>query len=157
LLPDVPTIAESGYENFEADLWNGLLAPVNVLHVPYRGSPQAITDLLGGQVQVMFDLITSSMSKYDSIIAACIRSGFTPKLGQEAPQIVATIPLVAAGLGVSVVPQSITRIHPDGVVYLSIDGDVPHSLISLARRRDDRSPAVRNFVAVARRATKHAD
>ena len=94
---------------------------------------------------------------YNSIIAACIRSGFTPKLGQEAPQIVATIPLVAAGLGVSVVPQSITRIHPDGVVYLSIDGDAPRALISLARRRDDRSPAVRNFVTVARRATKLAD
>jgi tripartite-type tricarboxylate transporter receptor subunit TctC len=27
LLPDVPTIAESGYRDSEADLWNGLLAP----------------------------------------------------------------------------------------------------------------------------------
>jgi tripartite-type tricarboxylate transporter receptor subunit TctC len=26
-LPDVPTIAESGYKEFEADFWNGLLAP----------------------------------------------------------------------------------------------------------------------------------
>jgi tripartite-type tricarboxylate transporter receptor subunit TctC len=26
-LPDVPTIAESGYKDYEADLWNGLLAP----------------------------------------------------------------------------------------------------------------------------------
>jgi tripartite-type tricarboxylate transporter receptor subunit TctC len=34
---------------------------VNVLHVPYRGSALAINDLLGGQVQVMFDLMASSI------------------------------------------------------------------------------------------------
>jgi tripartite-type tricarboxylate transporter receptor subunit TctC len=26
-LPDVPTVAESGYKDFETDFWNGLLAP----------------------------------------------------------------------------------------------------------------------------------
>jgi tripartite-type tricarboxylate transporter receptor subunit TctC len=35
---------------------------VNLLHVPYRGAPQAITDLLGGQVQVIFDLMSSSIA-----------------------------------------------------------------------------------------------
>jgi DNA-binding transcriptional LysR family regulator len=93
---------------------------------------------------------------YDSIIAACHRAGFSPKLGQEAPQIVSAAPLVAAGLGVSVVPQSTGRIHADGVVYVSIDGDAPRALISLAHRRDDRSPAVQNFVAVARQLTRAA-
>jgi tripartite-type tricarboxylate transporter receptor subunit TctC len=34
---------------------------VNIVHVPYRGNPQAMTDLLGGQVQVMFDPVLSSM------------------------------------------------------------------------------------------------
>jgi tripartite-type tricarboxylate transporter receptor subunit TctC len=34
---------------------------VNMVHVPYRGSPQAITDLLGGQVQVMFDILAASI------------------------------------------------------------------------------------------------
>jgi tripartite-type tricarboxylate transporter receptor subunit TctC len=37
------------------------MAGVNLTHVPYRGSPQAITDMLGGQVQVMFDLMSSSI------------------------------------------------------------------------------------------------
>jgi tripartite-type tricarboxylate transporter receptor subunit TctC len=36
-------------------------------HVPYRGSPPAIADLIGGQIQVMFDNLTSSI--------ALIRSG----------------------------------------------------------------------------------
>jgi len=88
---------------------------------------------------------------YDAIIAACRHAGFEPMLGQPAPQIVSVIPLVAAGLGVSIAPRSISRIHADGVFYLSIDGNEPRSGISLAYRRDERSPAVRNFVAVARR------
>ncbi len=45
---------------------------------------------------------------YDSAIAAFNRAGFAPKLGQEAPQIESVIPLVAAGLGVSIVPQSMS-------------------------------------------------
>ena len=32
-----------------------MLTGVNFLHVPYRGSPLAITDLLTGQVQVLFE------------------------------------------------------------------------------------------------------
>jgi tripartite-type tricarboxylate transporter receptor subunit TctC len=32
-----------------------------MIHVPYRGAAPAVTDLLGGQVQVMFDVTTSSI------------------------------------------------------------------------------------------------
>ena len=36
------------------------------------------------------------------------------------------------------------------VAYCPIDEDAPRALIGLAHRRDDRSPAARNFVATAR-------
>jgi DNA-binding transcriptional LysR family regulator len=87
---------------------------------------------------------------HDSIIAACRRAGFTPRLGQEAPQMPAMVPMVAAGFGVSVVPQSIRQIHSDGAVYLEIEGEAPRAAISLAFRRDEHSIAVRNFIAAAR-------
>jgi tripartite-type tricarboxylate transporter receptor subunit TctC len=38
-----------------------MMTGVNMLHVPYRGSGPALTDLLGGQVQVLFDPIPSSI------------------------------------------------------------------------------------------------
>src|SRR5262249_54770481 len=37
------------------------MADVDMVHVPYRGSTPALTDLLGGQVQVMFDATPSSL------------------------------------------------------------------------------------------------
>jgi tripartite-type tricarboxylate transporter receptor subunit TctC len=38
-----------------------MMTGVNLVHVPYRGSAPALTDLLGGQVQVMFDNLPSSI------------------------------------------------------------------------------------------------
>jgi tripartite-type tricarboxylate transporter receptor subunit TctC len=38
-----------------------MMAGVNMIHVPYRGLAPAMTDLLGGQVQVIFGAVTSSI------------------------------------------------------------------------------------------------
>jgi len=38
-----------------------MMTGVNMVHVPYRGAPPALTDLIGGQVHVMFDNLPSSI------------------------------------------------------------------------------------------------
>jgi tripartite-type tricarboxylate transporter receptor subunit TctC len=50
-----------------------MMTGVNMVHVPYRGTAPALTDLLGGQVQVMFDQLISSIEH--------IRSGKVRALG----------------------------------------------------------------------------
>lgn len=38
-----------------------LKAGVDLLHIPYKGSAPAVSDLVGGQIQVMFDTVTSGL------------------------------------------------------------------------------------------------
>jgi tripartite-type tricarboxylate transporter receptor subunit TctC len=38
-----------------------MMTGINMVHVPYRGGPPALTDLIGGHVQVMFDNLPSSI------------------------------------------------------------------------------------------------
>jgi tripartite-type tricarboxylate transporter receptor subunit TctC len=38
-----------------------MMADVKLVHVPYRGDAPALVDMVGGQMQVMFDLITASI------------------------------------------------------------------------------------------------
>ena len=48
-----------------------MMAGVDMQHVPYRGAPLALADLLSGQVQVMFDNLPSSI---DHIRAGRLRA-----------------------------------------------------------------------------------
>ncbi|MDE1146624.1 MAG: LysR substrate-binding domain-containing protein [Azospirillaceae bacterium] len=82
----------------------------------------------------------------------CHRHGFSPQVVQAVPQVALTIRLVAAGLGISLVPETTTWLTVAGVVYRPLaDGDAPYSL-ALAHRTDDPAPAVRAFLAAARQA-----
>src|SRR5262249_26940359 len=38
-----------------------MMTGTDLMHVPFRGAPQALTDLMGGQVQVMFDTVPTSI------------------------------------------------------------------------------------------------
>jgi DNA-binding transcriptional LysR family regulator len=90
---------------------------------------------------------------YDAIIAACHGAGFSPAVGQEAPRILSTLSLVAAGLGVSLVPASLQCLGMDGVVFRPLDAaSRPQAPLNLAHRRGETAPVVRRFLALVRRA-----
>src|SRR5260370_25590814 len=65
-----------------------MMAGINLVHVPYRSGAPALTDLLAGQVQAMFDNIPGSIGH--------IKSGKVRALGVTAPKRVAAIPDVPA-------------------------------------------------------------
>lgn len=84
---------------------------------------------------------------YDTIIAACRDAGFSPRVGQEAPRIISTLNLVAAGLGVSIVPASLQGFQLEGVVYRRLTGSAHlRAPLILAIRRGENSAAVERFV-----------
>jgi DNA-binding transcriptional LysR family regulator len=120
---------------------------------PHAGDPSMPLAALAQETLILFPR-TIGPGLHDAIIASCQRAGFSPKLGQEASQTVSIVHMVAAGFGVSVVPQSLQRIHAEGAVYLNIEGEAPRAPISLAYRRDDHSTIVRNFVGLARHAAR---
>jgi tripartite-type tricarboxylate transporter receptor subunit TctC len=62
------------FGNFSGELLK-LLAGIDILHVPYRGSAPAVTDLVSGQVQVVFD----------PLVVSQIEGGRVKVLGTTAP------------------------------------------------------------------------
>jgi DNA-binding transcriptional LysR family regulator len=91
---------------------------------------------------------------YDAILSACNKAGFSPRIGQEAPRIVSTLNLVAAGLGISIVPESLQRMHMDGVTFCSMYGAAqPKAPLYLASRRGEASTTVLKFLELVKRAT----
>ena len=98
----------------------------------------------------------SGQGLYDAILSACNAAGFSPRIGQEAPRIVSTLNLVAAGLGISLVPESLQRMRMDGVVFRRLAGAVqPKAPLYLASRRGETSAAVRKFLGLAKRTAQN--
>jgi len=89
---------------------------------------------------------------YDTIITACRGAGFSPLVGQEAPRIISTLNLVAAGLGVSIVPTSLQRLQMDGVIYRDLcDSPGLKAPLILACRPGENSAAVQRFIDLVQR------
>lgn len=82
---------------------------------------------------------------YDAITDACQAAGFMPRIGQEAPQMASTVSLVAAGLGVSIVPASMEYLHTPGVIYRRISGDAPRAAMSLVYQEQRSSAVIEAF------------
>jgi DNA-binding transcriptional LysR family regulator len=91
---------------------------------------------------------------YDAIFAACHTAGFSPGVGQEAPRIVSTLNLVAAGLGIAIVPASLQRMQMDGVTYRRLKGAHPRAPLLMATRRGDPSAIVRRLLDLVKRTAR---
>jgi tripartite-type tricarboxylate transporter receptor subunit TctC len=72
VLPDAPTIAESGYPGFEASVWYGLVAPAR--------TPQAIIDKLHDAMQKA--LASSDVQKRISDVGGVVTAGSTAEFAK---------------------------------------------------------------------------
>lgn len=109
------------------------------------GTTRLALAALAGETFVLYRRPTGP-GLYDGILAACHQAGFSPQVGQEAPRILSTLSLVAAGLGVSLVPDSLQRLHVDGIAYRRLKGAPLTAPLNLAHRANETSTAVRRFI-----------
>ncbi len=92
----------------------------------------------------------------DTVIAACEKAGFAPKVKQYTPQLSSTINLVAASLGVSIVPSSMRGLQPQAVVYKTLRDQRLTALLGIAHRAGESSAPVLRFIEIARGAANVA-
>lgn len=76
-------------QHLAGELFN-TAAHVKVAHIPYRGAGPALNDLLGGQVNVMFDILGSSLQyiQADKLVPLAITSARRSKLLPNVPTMV---------------------------------------------------------------------
>ncbi|MGA8615527.1 MAG: tripartite tricarboxylate transporter substrate binding protein [Xanthobacteraceae bacterium] len=71
-----------------------MMTGVDLVHVPYRGAAPALTDLLGGQVQVMFDNLPSSIAHIQAgrLRALAVTTATRAKALPDVPTVAETVP-----------------------------------------------------------------
>lgn len=92
-----------------------------------------------------------SPALYDAILSVFREAGITPEVGQEAIQMQTIVSLVSAGMGLALVPQSVSNLRRPGVEYLPLVQNTPLVETGLAWRRDNASPVLRGFLELMRK------
>jgi DNA-binding transcriptional LysR family regulator len=98
-----------------------------------------------------FIFVSPSVSEtfHDRVLSLCLRAGFTPRVVQEANEILTILHLVRAGVGVSLVPRSATRLKVPGVRFHELGWREPLWRIGMAfNRSSEKLPLISRLVKV---------
>jgi DNA-binding transcriptional LysR family regulator len=95
-----------------------------------------------------------SPALYDAALGVFHAAGITPVIGQEAIQMQTIVSLVSAGMGLALVPQSVSNLKRPGVEYRALLDPTPLVETGLAWRRDNPSPVLQGFLELLRKNTQ---
>lgn len=84
---------------------------------------------------------------HNRLAALADAAGFRPRIVQQAQQINGLLALVAAGLGLALVPSTMRVVHLAGVSYVPLVDPLAHLLLAVACRAGDHSPVLAQFLA----------
>ena len=87
---------------------------------------------------------------HDAVEEACAAHGFLPNIALEVSETATLVSFVAAGLGVSLVPESVRHMTVHGAVYRPLAGDAATVELAVAWRRDDVTPMLERALEVIR-------
>lgn len=100
---------------------------------------------LAGEPLIMFPRSVNP-SLHDAVMAAFHKVGVSPDIVQEVMESQATITLVAAGLGLALMPMSVRREERAGLAYRPVRGDLPPVEITIAWLAGRKTPMMRRFL-----------
>lgn len=83
---------------------------------------------------------------YDNILANCYQAGFNPNVVQEAPRLTSCLNLIAAGIGLSIVPESIQEVWNKQIVYRSLISKKPNITPIYLIYRAEKNIRVQHFL-----------
>jgi DNA-binding transcriptional LysR family regulator len=88
---------------------------------------------------------------YATLLERCAERGVHVRVVAEVERMMTNLNLVAAGVGLSVVPASMRDTHPQAIRYRPLSADARlDAPLTLMHRPDDADPATATFVALAR-------
>lgn len=144
-------ISESGL-SVECLLHESLVLALPETH-PFSTQIQLSLSSLADELFILFPAKMGPVF-YEQIIHSCQQAGFRPKVAQEAAQMQTIIGLVAAGLGIAIVPASMQNFHRGGVIYRPLQEQIPKTGLYLTWRQHDFSPVINAFLSLARKTTQ---
>src|SRR5215510_11123096 len=123
------------------------MAKVNMLHVPYKGAGPALTDLVGGQVQVMFTGVSSTLPfvKSGKLKALAVSSEKRLPLLPDMPTVAETLPgyEVLTWYGVfapAATPRNIVERLNQAIAQSFVSADAKAKLAALGADAETNSP-----------------
>lgn len=124
----------------------------HVLAATGRGRPKALRLVQLRDESLILVRRPGAPGLYGNLLALCEELGFRPRVAAEVERMMTNLNLVAAGMGVSVVPASMQGLHPHAVVYRplveSARLDAP---LTLVYRTGDCAGATASFIALTHR------
>uniref|UniRef100_E6PVY6 Putative transcriptional regulator (LysR family) n=1 Tax=mine drainage metagenome TaxID=410659 RepID=E6PVY6_9ZZZZ len=124
-----------------------LLAALHTSH-PLAGNASLRLRQLRDEPFILYSSTLGSGLR-EQTLALCLKAGFSPRIAQEVHEMPTLISLVAAGMGVGLVAESMQRAQMPYVRHVALDDAGAHSDILLAWKRDNPSVTLRNFLQLA--------
>lgn len=114
-----------------------------------KNRPSIALKMLARESFIMIPRSRGGAGFFDQIIAMCQLEGFSPDIVIQASQFHTIIGMVAAGVGIALMPDSMQRSRMKGVMFKKLENKAETAL-TMAWLTDNNSPVLNKFIAVAR-------
>jgi DNA-binding transcriptional LysR family regulator len=93
---------------------------------------------------VMLRLDSSAYAQH--MVDCCVQAGFSPQIVQTVSEVPAVASLVAAGIGIGLIPRSVKHLYSNLIAAVPLGPDAPNSGVYAVQRREESSGVIDEFL-----------